>query len=566
MPPLNEKLGIKVNVNVPQPGPLTRPINLAPSRRIAAGQVTPIVSPRPSPGGQLASGALAGIGESFKKAFEEETDPTIKLKKEIEQKEIQSRLMDLDEKINDPNREIKRQVANKKLNLMDQQLTGQLNAVDKEAEIKAQKDKNILDELNLKQQQNEQVLAQFTESKAQQEQKIREKGLIPAIFNKLSANKDEEGNISFETPEDSAFRFSFEKVPPERLQNILKDINLKEPQMLENIAGALDISRPAVPRPGSRVIVTEDNRVIQEDRAFEEITPEEQKVRRQALEQELDFVDFLRTRGYEAVLGEDGKIKSASPIEAGSPNSIRMQLEQTPEHQKRAITSGVPVFSRKYSDEKEKRNVAKETNDFVFELEAELRGAEKTLAEIVRFVDLNTNVETGGWKNNMANAIARGVHASPTLVEMAQIVDKLTPQMRQGLPGAASNFEVAMFRNATVGIDKPLEVNQSIMRGQLTMIDRVRDQLHFIDEYTKLHGSSAGALGEWRAYTRANPVYAKDATSENLKLNENAVHWSNWFRQKSLPNVSEQKDLLNIPVGEYYWDARKKKTLQRESD
>jgi len=63
----------------------------------------------------------------------------------------------------------------------------------------------------------------------------------------------------------------------------------------------------------------------------------------------------------------------------------------------------------------------------------------------------------------------------PEMEAFSSLIDKLTPQMRQGMPGAASDRDVAIFRNALPSMLKTPEGNQIVM-GTLRAMNAYKAQ------------------------------------------------------------------------------------------
>lgn len=128
---------------------------------------------------------------------------------------------------------------------------------------------------------------------------------------------------------------------------------------------------------------------------------------------------------------------------------------------------------------------------------------------IKRFLQLNSKVGTGGA---MGLGVVSGSAAllDPRVAEMKAISDRLTPAMRQGMPGAASDRDVAMFQSATVGIRKPGPANTAVGRALVAAADRQGGYVAFLEDYAKKNGSLLGAQEEWDAYAAANPMFDED--------------------------------------------------------
>jgi hypothetical protein len=123
------------------------------------------------------------------------------------------------------------------------------------------------------------------------------------------------------------------------------------------------------------------------------------------------------------------------------------------------------------------------------------------------FLQLNKNVKTGG---GMALPGVGGVLSTvnPSVARMTSITSKLTPAMRNGLPGAASDKDVAMFKNSTVGIDKPYEANAAIAKGVKALTNRVGDHVAFLEAYGKANGTLLGSQELWKKYVDDHPLFA----------------------------------------------------------
>lgn len=134
-----------------------------------------------------------------------------------------------------------------------------------------------------------------------------------------------------------------------------------------------------------------------------------------------------------------------------------------------------------------------------------------------RFVDLNQSVKTGGTMAMPGLGTALGAF-NPKIAEMNSIVNNITPAMRNGLPGAASDKDVAMFRGATVGLDKPLAANQAIASASRAFAKRQGDYLSFLEAHIKNTGSSLGADELWQKYATENPLFSR-ASDGVIKVN-----------------------------------------------
>lgn len=98
--------------------------------------------------------------------------------------------------------------------------------------------------------------------------------------------------------------------------------------------------------------------------------------------------------------------------------------------------------------------------------------------------------------------------ASAGVRRMEAISAELTPLMRQGLPGAASDRDVEMFKRATVSTTAPGETNQRIAEAVQAAARRMAAYSQFLEWYGQQNGTLDGSQEDWDAYADANPLFA----------------------------------------------------------
>ena len=118
---------------------------------------------------------------------------------------------------------------------------------------------------------------------------------------------------------------------------------------------------------------------------------------------------------------------------------------------------------------------------------------------------------------------------NPAFAEALTIVDMMTPLMRQGLPGAASDRDVAMFRGATVGVDKAPQANRNIAAGLMASRQNLIERDQFDQTYFDQNKHLQGADRAWQSYLNANPIFDHDAAKGSYVLNPNRVDWRDYF-------------------------------------
>jgi len=168
------------------------------------------------------------------------------------------------------------------------------------------------------------------------------------------------------------------------------------------------------------------------------------------------------------------------------------------------------------------------------------------VSRLDRFVALNESTSTGAqYKIPGAKSIASGL--STDVAEMQAIVDFMTPIMRQGLPGAASDRDVAMFRGATVGLDKPKEANVAIAQGLKEAHQNKIDRADFLARYIAQFGHDRGADAMWRRYLNKNPIFDHQASrGGKYVLNEKRQSYQDFLA--NLPWVRGQNPTEQTPA------------------
>lgn len=157
--------------------------------------------------------------------------------------------------------------------------------------------------------------------------------------------------------------------------------------------------------------------------------------------------------------------------------------------------------------------------------------------------------DTGGTLLNMpfAETGAR-VMGDAELTEMYAIRDRLTPLMRQGMPGSASDRDVVMFQSATVGPEKPPETNRRIANAMIQAAENKQAEYEFKSLYFEKNGTLDGADRYWRGYLSANPIF--DAGKDGYVLNDERKTWREYFGQSQPADAGVQvRDPLPPELG-----------------
>lgn len=169
-------------------------------------------------------------------------------------------------------------------------------------------------------------------------------------------------------------------------------------------------------------------------------------------------------------------------------------------------------------------------------------------SQMGRFSKLNESVDTGGLMampgvNEMATPF------DAKRATMNSIVSNITPAMRNGLPGAASDRDVAMFKEATVGLDKPLAANQAIAAAGKAIATRHNDYVAYMEAYAKKNGNLLGAQEGWNTYTDKNPLYGDDLNEHGIPVVKKVTPWRQVFPELKPAQASAPVAAKPDPLG-----------------
>lgn len=169
--------------------------------------------------------------------------------------------------------------------------------------------------------------------------------------------------------------------------------------------------------------------------------------------------------------------------------------------------------------------------------EEAVQNAQNMVRDLDRFITLmDEGLDTGGQYNIPgAEYVASGL--SPEVAEAKSIVDKMTPIMRQGLPGAASERDTAMFRSATVGLTKPEQANRNIAAGLKLAQQNLLDKREFQQAYFDQNKHLQGADRAWNKYLESNPIFKE---GKDYKLNEDRQDWRSFFANMGNPSAPDK--------------------------
>lgn len=166
--------------------------------------------------------------------------------------------------------------------------------------------------------------------------------------------------------------------------------------------------------------------------------------------------------------------------------------------------------------------------------------AGEVILGLKRFKELNKGNTTGPlYKSGVVAGV--GGMLNPELQEMQAITSKITPLARAAGSGTTSDFDARMMGQATVGIDKPRQVNENIADAHILVAENRQAKKAFVENYVEANGHEQGAERMWRAYLEANPIFDPKETA-SFGLNKGRVDWQTWFRNAVDPQTGKLRE------------------------
>ena len=173
--------------------------------------------------------------------------------------------------------------------------------------------------------------------------------------------------------------------------------------------------------------------------------------------------------------------------------------------------------------------------------------AQNILASTDEFLALNKKVGSGGVTGSGGLSSVPIVNSARNMVDsdwarMNAITDKLTPLMRQGLPGAASDRDMQTFRGATVGTGKLGEANVGIARGLQVAAKNAIDKGLFDEAYFRRNRHLQGSDNAWNRYLEENPIFDPQSDPTNPELNRSRKSWREYVSPsaQAAPTTTQQ--------------------------
>lgn len=161
------------------------------------------------------------------------------------------------------------------------------------------------------------------------------------------------------------------------------------------------------------------------------------------------------------------------------------------------------------------------------DLRKEVSAAQNMRPLLEQMRSLARDLETGGMYAMPGAARVAGAFDA-RIRRFESLTDQMTPLMRNGLPGAASDKDVAMFRSAAPSLDKPREANIAGINAGIALSNRMGDYLAFMDAYANENNTLRGASEVWARYINEHPLFAEDA--RGLPQVRRVPPWRTYFR------------------------------------
>lgn len=274
------------------------------------------------------------------------------------------------------------------------------------------------------------------------------------------------------------------------------------------------------------------------------------------------------------ILSSGARAPVGTPITSGVAPGIDLKSKTLIDESAPAagLPSSAPNIAYNRDPETAKRILIAEDLSARKELTKDENALETRMTAIPKldeFQQLNERTDTGPLLEKVPGTIM----FSKDRQRMQSIANELTPSMRQGLPGAASNFDVAMFKSATVGVDKDKETNDAVIAAFKAQTARDADYLKFRQDYLNRYKTLNGANAAWKGYVEANPIF--DPKSEEPKINTAIQTREQYFAAKEsaaapvaqpsvqpqaaggVPTITSKAEFDALPAGSrFVWNGQ----------
>ena len=171
--------------------------------------------------------------------------------------------------------------------------------------------------------------------------------------------------------------------------------------------------------------------------------------------------------------------------------------------------------------------------------DATIAKAESNLQDFNRARELLDTVPTGGISGYARSKMSPSLLSGDT-AEFQSLVDKITPQMRPAGSGSTSDKDMEIFRNATIGLNKPKQTNLNIVKGRIAVEENNIAKEEIRAEMLNSGMSTSNIDKKWRQYLNDNPIF-KNSKGD---LNPNRVDAYSYFQGSS--SQDEDNSIENL--------------------
>lgn len=198
-----------------------------------------------------------------------------------------------------------------------------------------------------------------------------------------------------------------------------------------------------------------------------------------------------------------------------------------------------------YVPENDLRRLPQQEREMVETARNRARDLNSALPDFRRFIELNETNPTGALSHVVGSWTAQPQWLNdPDIDEMRAITDRWTPRQRQGLPGAASDRDVAMFRGGIPGITRGGNGNRRVLEAIERQAKEETAYADFLDWWWPQRGNLTGADEAWRGYRQADP--------------EMRGEWRTHFQRQTQGAQTPPPRPAGVPQ-EAQWDAQRRR-------
>jgi hypothetical protein len=204
----------------------------------------------------------------------------------------------------------------------------------------------------------------------------------------------------------------------------------------------------------------------------------------------------------------------------------------------RAFNLGVPVsIQNPYVGLTEKQqssvlNSEVKKAEEILKTEAEKTGkARATIDAMTEADSLNDQITTGKY-----GIVPGGEYAQTKFDSKAARFDSIAKDQARNAyvkgEGALSDMERKMFEKASISLGNPNATNKQIIKVTKEIAQRNLEHAEYLARYFGVNKTMFGAEENWNKYIAANPLFAKESSSENLVLNPNRKPYQQYFQDE----------------------------------